>query len=348
MRKRTEDGGSPRLRRRVGLANDLQRRDGQLTMIDQHLDDAIVDGGSRVAQEARQLLRREGPERGRPPPRILGCRRTDSANPVDPALILRSGHPRQRTPLQKPAPGVENEKASVRVLENVRGVEVRVVRGEELLVERREGGSVARENVAQHPVGVELGAEEIARVLRPEGLPPVAQEAGGRHVGELRHGRHQVTGPLQAVLLDDAVGFRVDAPFHPVHERVPQASLGIHEERHGPERLAGRREDQLDRVVEAPGGHHLEPRPVESTAPDPTALSLQQLPFPRLDAVAAPRVGQVQPAVRPLEGPVEERAVDAQRPAGEEDVAPVGYAVAVRVLQAQEVRRGRHVERAAG
>lgn len=107
---------------------------------------------------------------------------------IDPTHKLRLGDAGHGTGVHVPAASVADEQAAVSVLHHVGRVEVGVRRSEEITVFGSVGGSIAKELVALHPVGVELGAEEIGIVFIAPGLTLVLHQPGGGDAGEFGHG----------------------------------------------------------------------------------------------------------------------------------------------------------------
>ena len=102
-------------------------------------------GRGSAKRPASRLAGRPAQSRRRPA--VAGPRGVLAADPIDPASRLRLADAGGRAVLHVPSPGVEHEQAAVRVLQHVGGVEVRVVRGQEILVLAPPGRPVRDEDV---------------------------------------------------------------------------------------------------------------------------------------------------------------------------------------------------------
>src|SRR5438477_2204802 len=187
------------------------------------------------------------------PARVTNSGSANPANAVNAAFDLRLRDARNRAAMNEPGPGVHYEETSVGVLYDVGRVEIGIDRSEKIFVDCAERGSLARQNVALHAVRVELRAEKITLILRAKARAAVPNQTGRSNARELGHDGHQFTRALE--LTHDRVPLRIDAAPDPVHQGVALAITRILEICHSADGFAGRKEDQLDWIIESAAGY---------------------------------------------------------------------------------------------
>lgn len=142
------------------------------------------------------------------------------------------------------------------VFDDIGGVEVGLVAGEEIAIGGAEGGAVWGEEMAGDFTEVEIGGEKI---VVPSG-GPVGEasefEAAGGGGSELGHHGHEGAGAW--VAFEGAMFFAPDAPVDGVEDAVAFSVGGILEESATEEAFAGGGEDDIDGVIHACGDHGFE------------------------------------------------------------------------------------------
>lgn len=134
------------------------------------------------------------------------------------------------------------------------------------------------------------------------------------------------------------MGFWVYTALDEMEECVAFSMAGIGEVGHGADHFAAGGEGQLDGIVEAASGEALEPCSIRPAPPDTRGKTFEDFSFLCLDFVSVAPVGEIEAPVGSEEGAVETRGVE-DVPTGEKDFAVVGDAVAVVVVEAEEVGR---------
>ena len=190
--------------------------------------------------------------------------------------------------------------------------------------------------MALNTVRIELRAEQIVAELRSEARAAIPCETGGGDAGELRHRRHEVAGEFE--FGDRLMPLAVNAAVQEVHERVALAVLRVHEVSHGADHLAGGRPHDFDGIIKATAREGLKLRAVRAQAPDARGEALQVGSLLRLDVEPVPTIGEIQPAIRPEERPMQARRA-AHVPTAQQHRPRVRQPVPIHVIEAQQLRR---------
>jgi hypothetical protein len=200
-----------------------------------------------------------------------------------------------------------------------------------------EGRALANQLHAAHLVRVE--ERHVHTAIKPRATQP-----GHCHVSEGEHGRQQIAGGDKLIPLPHEVGARIESALHPVDERV--AARLVLENVDRTDHLALIGEDQLDGIVEAAGRVAAEIGAVradgEHTARPAAADDIARF---IADFVAVAALHEVDAPTG-----MQERSVDIRRVAdvaevADEQLPPVGHAIAIEVLKLPEPAGRSDVER---
>src|SRR5262249_39779683 len=136
-----------------------------------------------------------------------------------------------------------------------------------------------------------------------------------------------------------------NAAFDAMDDGIHARPRVTDEEIHGGERLALRREGDLDRVIHAARAEHLHVFPVGSDAEDACCLSFEDSAFLARNDKRALAVGPVDPAIGPEKRAVNITAVAAKIELPDKLLALRDPAFALGFCQAPQTGRGGRVER---
>ena len=139
-----------------------------------------------------------------------------------------------------PTARVDDEHAPVRVLNHIRGVEIRVIAEQEITIICPVAGSLRMQGVAADLAQIELAHEEIASITDH------ATGGGGTKMG---HRRHQGSGAGMAG--QDIVVLAPDAAMHGVDQAIALPAAGMLEKGAVHDQIAFRGPGEADRIVHA-------------------------------------------------------------------------------------------------
>ena len=134
----------------------LERRRRRIAGLHQQLGRAILHVRPRVVEQADQFGRRHRRQVQLFAARIGRAPRRLAADAVHAALHLRFGVLRQRAAVDEPRAGVEDQQAAVGVLENIRRMEIRIGRREEVGVLRAKRRAFPNHHVPLNAMRIEL------------------------------------------------------------------------------------------------------------------------------------------------------------------------------------------------
>src|SRR5207249_569261 len=173
-----------------------------------------------------------------------------------------------------PGTSLDYEQAAVGVFHDIGGMKVRVVGGQEVVIEGTESSAHAFYDVALDSMRIELRTEQIAFEFASEDGTAVDLQAGGCNTGELGHRGHQVAGAF--VLIHDRSDFGIHATLDVVQQRVALAHPGVGVIGHGADHLAGGSEHHLDAIIVAAADNRFQSAAIGTETEDATAGSFER------------------------------------------------------------------------
>src|SRR5262249_46693587 len=138
---------------------------------------------------------------------------------------------------------------------------------------------------------------------------------------------------------------RKDPAFDTMDNSIDARARIADEKVHRGERLALRREGDLDRIIYAARAEHLHVGSVGTDAKDPRRLSLEDPAFLASDGKRALAVGPVDAAIGTEKRAVDVAAIAAEIEPGDELLAPRGPSLAIGFFQTPQTGRGGRVQR---
>ena len=294
-----------------------------------------------ITEKLREPAGRQARPVDRQPAGVVGPASPGPPDAVDPAVRPGCANASGRAVLYIPRSGVDHEQAAIGVFQYVGGVEVGVIGRQELGVFALERGSVWYEHVAADPPCVMLGREQISPVCGGENVAPIANEAAEGDGRESGDGRQEFARDGLGSSFVRDVG--IEAAVDEVNQGVAESSRRHLEPVVGPDRVAAGQEGNLDQVHE-PAANDLRSRAIRPAADEGAALALKMrtlagrepIPVRHAHRHVEESVGSEDEAV--------ETAVVGVAEAGKDHGPAVGAAVAVAVLESDQVGRVGDVE----